>query len=294
MRVSRQIGWSDKSNVLYNILQELEAISCKIACSSAFSGTIYWGEDSGTACGGSIPITVIGDGTTFCNSNNFEGPDIASIGTGTVFFSYGGQIKTVNVTSGSPIATFNGGCDPCPTTPCNTYVLLSSTLFTSYTGTDCSGNSISGDVNNGIVLCAQSITYDGPLYNLDSTCNPECTLYSIEPSDDINSYQYTDCDGNVITGSFSTLEAIYVCLKPGTTSGENVIFTEIGPCKCVEYQINGGFTTGGTYSYIGCDFSENRNIPIDPEETITVCALFIPTISDPVNMGVSVIGICNP
>jgi len=221
MRVSRQIGWSDKSNVLYDILQELEAISCKIACSNTTTTT-----------------------TT--------------------------------------------------TLPCNTYVLLSSPLVTSYSGTDCSGNSISGDVNNGIILCAQSITYDGPLYNLDSTCNPECMLYSITPSDDINEYQYTDCDGNVITGSFSTLEAIYACVKPGTTSGSNVTFEEIGPCKCIEYQINGGFATGGTYSYIGCDFSENTDLPINPEETITVCALSIPTLSDPVNMGVSVIGICNP
>jgi hypothetical protein len=39
MRVSRQIGWSDKSNVLYDILQELEAISCKIACSNTTTTT---------------------------------------------------------------------------------------------------------------------------------------------------------------------------------------------------------------------------------------------------------------
>ena len=128
MRVSRQIGWSDKSNVLYNILQELDAISCKIACSTTTSSST--------------------------------------------------------------------------TLPCNTYVLVPSPISNSYTGTDCNGNSISGDVNNGIILCAQSITYDGPLYNLDSTCNPECMLYSIVPSDDINEYQYTDCDGNVITGNF--------------------------------------------------------------------------------------------
>jgi hypothetical protein len=223
MRVSRQIGWSDKSNVLYDILQELEAISCKIACSDT----------------------------------------------------------TTTTTTTPP--------------PCNTYVLLQTPVYDSYTGVGCDGNSISGTISQpGITLCAQSITFDGPLYNLDSSCNPECMLYSIVPFDDINDYQYTDCDNNVITGSFSTLEGIYACVKPGTTSGLNVTFTQIGPCKCIEYQINGGFVSGGTYSYIGCDFSINNNVTIGAEESVIICALAIPTLSDYVNMGVDVIGICNP
>lgn len=224
MRVSRQIGWSDKSNVLYNILQELEAISCKIACSNT---------------------------TT-----------------------------TTTSTTTTP--------------PCNTYVLLQDSSNYSYTGVGCDGNSISGTpVEPGITLCAQSITYAGPLYNLDSSCNPECMLYSIVANDDINDYQYTDCDNNFISGSLSDSDGIYVCAKPGTGTGSNVTFIEKGPCKCVEYQINGG-ALGGTYSYIGCDFSLNKNVPIGEEEYIIVCALTVPIVSDSLNMGVGVIGICNP
>jgi len=80
---------------------------------SLFSDTIYWGEDSSTACAQTLPLVVTGDGTTFCNSSNFTGSELGNLGTGGAYFSYGGQLKTVNVTSGSSIATFNGGCDPC-------------------------------------------------------------------------------------------------------------------------------------------------------------------------------------
>jgi hypothetical protein len=86
--------------------------TCTSTFNPWFNETITWGEDTG-ACSGGIPITVTGNGTTFCNSTTFTGPDIAGIGTGTVIFSFDGDYKTVNVTSGSDVATFNGGCDPC-------------------------------------------------------------------------------------------------------------------------------------------------------------------------------------
>lgn len=126
MRVSnKQIGWSQEANLLWEISRELDRINstlCTGPCPTTtstttvapFSDTINWGEDSG-ACTGGIPIIVTGDGPTFCDSNNFTGPDIAGMGTGTVVFSFGGQFKTVNVISGNNTATFNGGCDSCPT-----------------------------------------------------------------------------------------------------------------------------------------------------------------------------------
>lgn len=78
-----------------------------------FNETIFWGEDAPTACGENIPIIVTGNGTTFCNSTTFTSPSFSTIGTGGIFISYAGDIKTVNVTLGSDVATFNGGCDPC-------------------------------------------------------------------------------------------------------------------------------------------------------------------------------------
>jgi len=78
-----------------------------------FAGAVTWGEDGGTACGGSLPIVATGDGVDFCSSNTFTGSGFSVIGTGGAFISYGGQIKTVNHVSGDPFVTFNGGCDPC-------------------------------------------------------------------------------------------------------------------------------------------------------------------------------------
>jgi len=96
-----------------DILDIIIGLLCTTTTTSPlFSNRIYWGEDIGI-CDGGIPINVTGDGTTFCNSSNFTGLDIASMGTGGVFFRFADQLKTVNVISGSPIATFNGGCDPC-------------------------------------------------------------------------------------------------------------------------------------------------------------------------------------
>jgi len=79
-----------------------------------FSNAIYWGEDSGTACLQSIPsIVVTGDGTTFCNSTVFTGSGLSIIGTGGVFISYSGQIRTASHVSGDSFVTCTGGCDPC-------------------------------------------------------------------------------------------------------------------------------------------------------------------------------------
>lgn len=63
MRVSRQIGWSDKSNVLYNILQELDAISCKIACSttttsSTIAPLVSLEVNNGSDCNTINPIII--------------------------------------------------------------------------------------------------------------------------------------------------------------------------------------------------------------------------------------------
>jgi hypothetical protein len=81
--------------------------------SHAFSGTIYWGEDSSTACGQAIPIVVTGSAATFCGSSDFYSEDFRTIGTGGIYISYGGQLKTVNISSGDNFVTYNGGCDSC-------------------------------------------------------------------------------------------------------------------------------------------------------------------------------------
>jgi len=83
-----------------------------------FSAIVYWGEDTATACAENLPITnCTGDGTTFCNSNTFYSEGFTDKGTGYIFISYNGQIKTVNITSGENFATIRSECVACPAPP---------------------------------------------------------------------------------------------------------------------------------------------------------------------------------
>jgi len=120
----RQIGWSQKANLYHQISLQLDRLiklrtgiaptTTSTTTAPLFSGTVYWGEDSATACGEFLPITATGDGTTFCNTSTFTGSGFSVIGTGVVVISAGGQLKTVSHVSGDPFVTFGGGCDPCP------------------------------------------------------------------------------------------------------------------------------------------------------------------------------------
>jgi hypothetical protein len=124
---NKQIGWSNESNLLWEISKQLDTtinLMCTGPCPTTtttsttvfvkpFSGTIYWGEDANTACSQTIPISVEGDGTTFCNSTILTGSEFSVIGTGGVFISLGGQIRTASHVSGDEFVTFTGGCEPC-------------------------------------------------------------------------------------------------------------------------------------------------------------------------------------
>lgn len=129
---NQQIGWSQKDKLLWNISKQLEVLTqvtgniggaplttTTTTTIAFFNATIYYSEGI-DACDAGVPISVIGSSQTFCDSNDFTSSDFANVGTGTIIIAYNGQYKTVNVTSGSPIATFNGGCDPCPTTTTTT------------------------------------------------------------------------------------------------------------------------------------------------------------------------------
>lgn len=146
---SQQIGWSQKDKLLWNISKQLEQLTqvagniqidpvvptttTTTTTIALFNTTIYWGEDTPTACAGIIPIVVTGDGTTFCNSDNFTSEDFRTIGTGTIVISYGGQQKIVSVTSGSDVATSNGGCASCPATTTTTTTTVVPTTTTTTT-----------------------------------------------------------------------------------------------------------------------------------------------------------------
>jgi hypothetical protein len=96
-----------------NIYRNIPTVFKIKKSSATFSDTIYWGEDSATACGQNLPVVVVGDGPTFCESNIFTGSGLTALNDGGYFISYGGQLKTVNHVAGNDYVTFNGGCDPC-------------------------------------------------------------------------------------------------------------------------------------------------------------------------------------
>jgi hypothetical protein len=96
-----------------NIYRNIPTVFKIKKSSATFSDTIYWGEDSATACGQNLPVAVVGDGPTFCESNIFTGSGLTALNDGGYFISYGGQLKTVNHVAGNDYVTFNGGCDPC-------------------------------------------------------------------------------------------------------------------------------------------------------------------------------------
>jgi hypothetical protein len=106
--------------IIYNrglTTSERQEVESYLTNKYAFSDTIYWGEDYSTACGQTLPIVVTGDGLTFCDSNTFKGQDLVGLGTGPIYISYNGQLKTVNHVNGDNFVTFNGGCGPCPSIP---------------------------------------------------------------------------------------------------------------------------------------------------------------------------------
>lgn len=265
MRVSQQIGWSQESKLIFELIKQTQRLN-----------TLLPGNQPSYNVNVSRQIGWSNESNLYYEWLN----ELAKV------TAHAADCCTTTTTSSTTTT---------PPLPCNTYVLLQ-TLGDNYTGVGCDGSSISGTpAEPGITLCAQSINYAGPLYILDSSCNPECMLYLITINLGGGDYTYKNCEGIQIGPVFEPGgETFYVCAEPGTVSGNNIIFTQIGPCKCVEYQINGGFFGGGTYSYIGCDFSYNKNIPIGDGESIIICALAVPTISDLTNMGVGVIGICNP
>jgi hypothetical protein len=130
-----------------------------------FSGTIYWGEDSATACAQTIPITATGDGPTFCDSNDFTSEDFRTVGTGTIVIAYDGQLKTVNVSLGSNVATFNGGCDPCLAT--TTTTSTTTTTTTEYIPCLIKGTKVL--LSSGVHKLIEDITYEDQLvvWNFD-------------------------------------------------------------------------------------------------------------------------------
>lgn len=124
---SRQIGWSTRDNLLWQISKQLENLICvksggcgttttTTSEAKVFEDLVYRAEKSSNACdrvGGGV-IFVSGNGTTFCNSTILIAAGFSALPPGELFISYNGQVRTANHGSGQNFITFTTGCSNCP------------------------------------------------------------------------------------------------------------------------------------------------------------------------------------
>lgn len=125
---SRQIGWSAKANLLWEISKQLEIltqvmgnVTCPECTSTTTTTTTISGLFSaivdvheGPFCVSS-PLTsflVTGDGTTFCDSTQFTASGFTGVPSGTLALRYGTDILQVT-TDGSDVAVVSFACYQC-------------------------------------------------------------------------------------------------------------------------------------------------------------------------------------
>jgi hypothetical protein len=140
---NKQIGWSQESNLLWQISNQLDQLikvtaslttttttsttvaptttttttasltTTSTTTSGLFSGTITWSFfDACTDIGGTV-TGVTGNGTTFCNSTEIYSPDFVGLFNDVYFSANGGQSRTTQF-NGTSTATFIDGCTACP------------------------------------------------------------------------------------------------------------------------------------------------------------------------------------
>ena len=80
-----------------------------------FDYLVYRAEKSSNACNeeqGAF-ISVLGNGTTFCNSTILTAAGFSALPPGELFISYNGQVRASNHGSGQNFVTFTTGCSNC-------------------------------------------------------------------------------------------------------------------------------------------------------------------------------------
>jgi len=248
----RQIGWSEKANLLWEISRQLDRINsvvCTGPCPTTTSTTTtisyyyYSGNNCNSPLFSQVIISIIPlsigdvvlatDGNCYIIDGVYVGPDynVEYVSTETCFV------------------------DPCPTTTttttnvidCNCYTLINNTNRPlTYNYIDCAGSEIN-DVpiasEETINLCASlnSIVFNDGLI-LDEgvcgdVCNYSCNIYNVAPPAFPPvaewHYSYVDCDGIFIQGSLeSGGRSLTDCMVVGSLTyfPEGLIVTNLGDC----------------------------------------------------------------
>jgi hypothetical protein len=74
---------------------------------------IGFGGATEDACGFAASGTVTGNSPVFCSCTTFTGAIFAAAPTGTWYVSFGGQVVSVSVINGNPVATVTSACSSC-------------------------------------------------------------------------------------------------------------------------------------------------------------------------------------
>ena len=78
-----------------------------------FSDTIGFGGAPEDACGFLASGSVTGDNPDFCSCTTFTGAIFSAAATGTWYVSFGGNVVSVSVINGNPVATVTSACTLC-------------------------------------------------------------------------------------------------------------------------------------------------------------------------------------
>ena len=80
---------------------------------TTLSFLIGFGGTTEDACGFAASGVAVGDSPVFCSCTTFTGAIFAAAPTGTWYVSFGGQVVSVSVINGNPVATVTSACSSC-------------------------------------------------------------------------------------------------------------------------------------------------------------------------------------
>lgn len=182
---NRQIGWSDKSNMLYNILRELRLLNGQVGGNASTTTTT-----TTIACKTYILLADESVGLSYtytaCNGSSESG-SLASGSGGVVICA-----RSVSYT-GTKYDLNNNDCR----STCILYELTNNTLLDEGVDyTDCSGNSASVTVTGNSIayICAikDSVVISNVLIAPVGNC--ECIEYQLTAGATSGTYRYIGCD----------------------------------------------------------------------------------------------------
>lgn len=274
MRVSQQIGWSQESKLIFELIKETEKLNTLLP-------------------GGQPSYNVnVSRQIGWSNESNLYYEWLNELAKVT---AHAADCCTTSTTSSTSTTTTTTTAPP---VPCYTFVLMNNTVLpTEYDYVNCEGTLLTGLVlgeGQSTILCARDvIPFIGTeVYNVGGDpCNSVCTLYNIDITDSLGGdYSYTDCNGNFVGPVIADQGSYYVCANdvPAVIGGSAMA---LNLCQCISYTLVEISGNPETYSYIGCDLVSYKNQPIGPFESITICSLTVP-VSTIGNVLVTPIAIC--